>query len=225
MTDFQRQAAQAEAADRQYQAWQAAQQRGNVSGRLPDMDNAAGQKETDVSLLMARLISVIDPSERLLSAMTIVDSYDVPSTGGIMTSGLIGRWEAQVSRVCPSEVTPEGHVEYDSEAVCKWFVARARSTKLPSTMFTEITEKKRLLGGYSIVHADPVRAWAFPGAIAQSVRGEAAPASTLFILEDGRAMTPRPTTVMGKEAPSMTVRTLPPLILKVMGHSLGLGVR
>lgn len=225
MTDFQRQVAQAEAADRQYRAWQAAQQRAiHVPSHLPDVETAARQKEADISALVARLESVTDPIERLLTAMTATDSFVVSSIGGIMTTGLIGLWEAQVSRVCASAVTPKGDVEYDSAAICKWFVARARSTKLPSTMFTETTERKRLLGGYSIVHADPVRAWAFPGAIAQTVRGEAVPASTLFILEDGRAMTPRPTTIMGNEQPTLTVRTLPPVILKAMGEALGLGV-
>lgn len=138
--------------------------------------------------------------------------------GRIGAGGLIGDWRGEIAAICPSLASSAGAVEYDSEAVARWFARRAAESGLSSTTFAPVVERKRFLRGYHKVTEAPILAWSFPHAIER----DSAPASTLFILKDGRMVTPRPTSAAVIDGPSEIVAKLPPLILKRMASALGL---
>jgi hypothetical protein len=184
---------------------------------------ATRQAQASLDARNAAIQAISEPIERLLTAMGTLKSYSGGEVFGSTSSGgLVGDWRGEIAAICPSLVSSAGEVAYDSEAVARWFARRAAESGLPSTTFALIVERKRFLRGYQNATEVPVRAWSFPHAIEQATRWGSAPASTLYILEDGRMLTPRPTSAAGVDGPSKQVAKLPPVILKRMASTLGL---
>lgn len=186
-------------------------------------EKAARQAQVSVESRNAAIQAIADPIERLLTAMGTLKTYR--KNGGVgcpATDEVFPGWQGQIAAACPSLASSMGEVEYDSAAVARWFVRRAVQLELPSTTFSPIVERKRFLRDYGKGTLAPVRAWEFLHVIEQSTRWGSASPSTLYILEDGRMLTPRPTSASGVDGPSEEVTTLPPSVLKNMSSALGL---
>lgn len=167
--------------------------------------------------------TIADPVERLLAAMsTLPPPRLLGVTGfGSGVATLEAGWERQIQYLCPECIGPEGSPAYESAEVVRWFADRAIKARLESVSFAPLIERRTLFGGTKSARQRPVRAWVFQHAV-QQIHRDSTFAYPLYVLEDGRMFTPRPTAA--REAPHVAVEALPPQILWEMADLLGLGI-
>lgn len=181
---------------------------------------AAAQRKADAREARdAAITAIADPIERLLAVAASVEVVQpVPGFGAPPRPDSLPGWNREIARLCPNLRS------YDGPTVARWFAKRAVEIDLQGGEYVPAFERKNWFRGRYVATELPVRAWSFPCAIEQHTRWGAAPASTLYILEDGRMFTDNARTEAQVERPpSTTVTEIPPVILHKMAVRLGMG--